>query len=166
MGFSEKAHSQIPPQRPHRPEYRYIRFILCTSAGSLLVIDITENIGEMASEDGTCSSLAAPADGSSDTDPDVHLQWHTALFLLRVSQEHFLTHDGVESFCNTVQSFAEKLCNGIAQKVEMILSKDEMLDEFLKQDVLDACKPGTLFYGLTGRYARENYYETHFNYKV
>ena len=36
----------------------------------------------------------------------------------------------------------------------------------MKEEILDACKPGDLFEGLTARHSRELYYEAHLNYKV
>ena len=99
-----------------------------------------------------------------EDDPDI--SWQNALFLLRVSQEHSLTHDGVNSFCEIVQTFTETLCHNIAEKIKVILRDATTLGQSMEQDVLDACKPGMLFEGLTSRHSREQYYETCFNYKV
>ena len=104
-------------------------------------------------------------DNSHQVAVDVDEKWDSALFLLRVTQEHSLTYEGVDLFCDTVQSFTEKVCENIATKI------DEAIDKYpetqaLKQEFLEACNPGNLFEGLTTRSSRERYYEAHFNYKV
>ena len=99
---------------------------------------------------------------------DIDAQWDSALFLLRVTEEHSLSYEGVASLCNSVQSFTEKVSQTIEEKVERILSSNigSALDEGMKEEILDACKPGDLFEGLTARHSRELYYEAHLNYKV
>ena len=54
------------------------------------------------------------------------------------------------------------------REVERILSSNigSALDEGMKEEILDACKPGDLFEGLTARHSRELYYEAHLNYKL
>lgn len=96
---------------------------------------------------------------------DVDEKWDNALFLLRVAQEHSLTYEGVNKFCDTIQSFTEKVCESIATKIDATISKNPETHTF-RQEFLEACKPGNLFEGLTTRNSRECYYETHFNYKV
>lgn len=92
-------------------------------------------------------------------------QWDSAQFLLRATEEHSLTHDGIESLCNSVQSFVERVCNKVAEKVESSLCK-VAIDPKLKEEVKEACNPGDLFKGLKSRYSREKYYEDHFNFMV
>ena len=54
---------------------------------------------------------------------DVDEKWDSALFLLRVAQEHSLTYEGVDKFCDTIQSFTEKVCESIATKIDAAISK-------------------------------------------
>ena len=104
-------------------------------------------------------------DHSHQLPPDVDEKWDNALFLLRVTQEHSLTYEGVNVFCDTVQSFTERVCDSIATKIDAAISSSPEIHAF-RQELLEACKPGNLFEGLTTRNSRECYYETHFNYKV
>ena len=53
----------------------------------------------------TDPSLLSSGDDHVDFLPDP--KWDSALFLLRMTEEHSLTHNGVENLCNSVQSFAE-----------------------------------------------------------
>ena len=65
-------------------------------------------------------SLLSSGDDHVNFVPDP--KWDSALFLLQVTEKHSLTHDGVESLCNSVQSFAEIVCEKIAKKIECKLN--------------------------------------------
>jgi len=101
------------------------------------------------------------------TNNAIHIddQWDNAHFLLRMSQEQSLTHNGVNSLCETVQDFADRVCEKVEQRVEVKL-RNTNLDESTIQEILSDCKPGDLFKGLKSRYSREKYYQLHFNYMV
>ena len=103
-------------------------------------------------------------DNSHQVAVDVDEKWDNALFLLRVTQEHSLTY-GVDLFCDTVQSFTEKVCENIATKIDEAINKYPETQAF-RQEFLEACNPSNLFEGLITRSSRERYYEAHFNYKV
>ena len=112
--------------------------------------------------------LMNTTDGSHNETPTVDEQWDNALFLMRVTQEHSLTHEGVESFCVTAQSFAETICEYIQKEIETVLSRrvEENVDDCLREELIDQCKVGDLFEGLTSRHSKEQYYKDHFNYTV
>ena len=95
---------------------------------------------------------------------EVDQQWESAHFLLHVTEEHSLTHSGVDSFCESTQQFVDKVCSQVSERVKTVLPAD--VDSTLRQSLLAACKPGSLFTGLTTRYSREKYYSETFNYVV
>ena len=86
--------------------------------------------------------LMDTTDGSLNETPTVDEQWDNALFLMRVTQEHSLTHEGAESFCVTAQSFAETICERIQKGIETVLSRrvDENVDDCLREELRDQCK--------------------------
>ena len=81
-----------------------------------------------------------------------------------MAEEHSLTHAGVDSFCQSIQYFVDKVCAQISKKVEASLLPS--VDSQHVQEALAACSPGDLFAGLKSRYNREKYYCDHFNYVV
>ena len=128
-----------------------------------------------------CDSIATKIDAAISSSPDIHAfmnYWKpasVAVSLTRNSRDcyyethfnykHSLTYEGVDVFCDTVQSFTERVCDSIATKIDAAISSSPEIHAF-RQELLEACKPGNLFEGLTTRNSRECYYETHFNYKV
>lgn len=92
-------------------------------------------------------------------------QWDNAHFLLRMTHEQSLTHDGVNSLCEAVQDFTDRVCEKVEQRVEVKLRNTD-IDESTIRDILSDCKPGDLFEGLKSRHNREKYYQLHFNYMV
>ena len=50
--------------------------------------------------------------------PEIDPLWDSAHFLLQATEEHSLTHDGVESLCNTVQLYVKRVCQKISEKVD------------------------------------------------
>ena len=80
----------------------------------------------------TDPSLLSSGDDHVDFVPDP--KWDSALFLLRVTEEHSLTHDSVENLCNSVQSFAEIVSEKVAKKIECKLNSSG----FLRCDVRDS----------------------------
>ena len=54
------------------------------------------------------------------------------LFLLRVTEEHSLTHDGVENLCNSVQSFAEIVSEKVAKMIECKLNSAEVSSDVMQ----------------------------------
>ena len=91
-------------------------------------------------------------------------QWESAHFLLHATEEHSLTHSGVDSLCESTQRFVDKVCSQVSERIKALLPVD--VDSALRQSLLAACKPGDLFTGLTTRYSREKYYCEAFNYVV
>lgn len=95
---------------------------------------------------------------------EVDQQWESARFLLRMTEEHSLTHTGVDSFCESTQWFVENVCSQIKSRIATYLAPS--VDSSLQKDILAACNPGDLFAGLKSRYNREKFYRDHFNYVV
>ena len=109
--------------------------------------------------------LSGPgADNLVPAREEVGQQWESARFLLHVTEEHSLTHSGVESFCESTQRFVDKICSQVSEKINTLLPAN--VDSALRQSLPAACKPGELFIGLTTRYSREKYYSEAFNYVV
>lgn len=102
------------------------------------------------------------SDNTEDLEMDIGQEWESARFLLKATEEYSLTHSGVDSFCECIQSFVDDISSQISKKVESQLP--ESLPS--KQSIVASCQPGDLFEGLTTRYKREKYYEDTFNYVV
>ena len=79
-------------------------------------------------------------------------EWNSAQFLLRVTEEHSLTHNGVDSLCDSVQWFVDGLCARITEKVRHSLLSNEVTDSVITEDILSVCNPGNLFPNLKSRY--------------
>ena len=118
---------------------------------------------------------------STDNEEEVDQHWESARFLLRMTEEHSLTHAGVDSFCDSTQWFVENICSQISKRVEASLppsvdsqhrkdiveaSLPPSVDSQHRKDILQECIPGDLFAGLKSRYSREKYYCDHINYVV
>lgn len=93
-------------------------------------------------------------------------QWDDALFLLRISQEHSLTHHGISDICETMQSYAEMLCHEVAQKIEKKLATIDGIGPAITEELISLCEPSDRFASLKSRHLREKYYERHYNYVV
>lgn len=97
---------------------------------------------------------------------EVEQKWECARFLLKATEEHFLTHEGIESLCDSIQTFVEQVTDEIAMKVERKLANSQ-LDINTQQEIVAACTPPQdLFPGLRSRYLREQFYENKFHYVV
>lgn len=100
----------------------------------------------------------------ADNEAEVDQRWESARFLLHMTEEHSLTHAGVDSFCESTQLFVEKVCSQISERIEANLPPS--VDAQHREDILKECIPGELFAGLKTRYSREKYYCDQFNYVV
>ena len=70
---------------------------------------------------------------------EVDQKWESARFLLHVTEEHSLTHSGVDSFCESTQRFVDKVCSQVSERIEAQLPVT--IDSALRQSLLAACKP-------------------------
>ena len=91
-------------------------------------------------------------------------RWDKAKFLLRVTEENNLTHFGVDSLCDSVQWLVDSITCDIKEKIKTEIP--ESVTEEQKSDILNACNPGDIFFGLKSRYLREKYYDNFFKYVV
>ena len=91
-------------------------------------------------------------------------RWDKAKFLLRVTEEHNLTHHGVDSICDSVQWLVDSIIFELKNKIKAEIPEDVNAEG--KSNILDACNPGDIFFGLKTRYLREKYYENYFKYVV
>lgn len=86
-------------------------------------------------------------------------KWKCAKFLLHVTEEHHLTHDGVTNLSNSVQWLVNSLFSQVKERITAHLS-----DTVDKETILKICEPGDIFSGLNTRYLREKFYKEHFNF--
>ncbi len=100
----------------------------------------------------------------SDDEMDIAIgqEWESARFLLKSTEEFSLTHNGVDRFCECIQSFVDNVCSQISKNIDSQLPESLPL----KQSIVASCQPGDLFKGLTTRYKREKYYVDTFDYVV
>ncbi len=136
---------------------------------SIYVIFAVEDVATVYdASDGEQLSMDWLEDGNGDDSADdVDPNWDSALFLLRTTEEHALTHAGVGSLCDSAQWLIDSVSGKIAQKVEASLDALETpLDTTVRHSILSACQPGQIFPGLSARYSREAFYKDHFNYVV
>lgn len=47
---------------------------------------------------------------------EIYKNWDTALFLLRVTCEHSLTHEGVNKISQSIQDYTEAICANAAKR--------------------------------------------------
>ena len=68
--------------------------------------------------------------GEQQTANNIHVddQWDNAQFLLRMTQEQSLTHDRVNNLCETVQDFADGVCEKVEQRIEVKLRNTNLDD--------------------------------------
>lgn len=91
-------------------------------------------------------------------------KWNSALFLLRVTQENSLTHDGVDKICESVQWFVDDVLDDVLANVKHELASTvEQIDLEVQRNILGALQSSNIFDGLN---SREKYYEHQFNYVV
>ena len=88
----------------------------------------------------------------------------SALFLMRVSDELSLTHNGIDKLCSATQWFIDSVSDSIADKVQQHLSQSGI--SICENDIKEVCHPGEVFGKLSSRYYRESYYESAFHYVV
>lgn len=98
------------------------------------------------------------------SDEVVDQNWECAKFLLRVTEEHHLTHDGVGSLSDSVQWLVDSLFMQVTDKLKSQIPETVSQEE--REAILKTCDPGDLFSELNSRYLREKYYKNHFNYVV
>lgn len=91
-------------------------------------------------------------------------QWGCAKFLLRVTEEHHLTHNGIDSLCDSIQWLLDSIVSQMTEKLKSQIP--EVVNQTERDAILATCEVGDLFLGLKSRYLREKYYETYFNYVV
>ena len=88
------------------------------------------------------------------------LKWKCAKFLLHVTEEHHLTHDGVTNLSNSVQWLVDSL---FSERISAHLSDTVDVD---KETILKICEPGDIFLGLNTQHLREKFYKERFNFVV
>lgn len=81
-------------------------------------------------------------------------KWQKAKFLLRVTEEHALTHHGVNNLCDSVQWLVDTLSSETTERIKVLLPDDTNTE--LRKQIFDACKPGDVFDGLNTRFLRES----------
>ena len=90
-------------------------------------------------------------------------KWKCTKFLLHVTEEHHLTHDGVTNLSNSVQWLVDSLFSQVKERMSTHLSDTLDID---KETLLKMCEPGDIFSGLNTRHLREKFYKERFNYVV
>ena len=90
-------------------------------------------------------------------------KWKCAKFLLHVTEEHHLTHDGVTNLSNSVQWLVDSLFSQVKERMSAHLSDTQGVD---KETLFKMCEPGDIFLGLNTRHLREKFYKERFNYVV
>ena len=90
-------------------------------------------------------------------------KWRCAKFLLHVTEEHHLTHDGVTNLSNSVQWLVDSLFSQVKERISACLSDTVNVD---KETILKMCESGDIFSGLNTRYLREKFYKEQFNFVV
>ena len=71
--------------------------------------------------------------------------WKCAKFLLHVTEEHHLTHDGVTNLANSVQWLVDSLFSQAKERISTHLHDTVTVD---KEELLKICEPGDIFSGL------------------
>ena len=102
-------------------------------------------------------------DWLSESDSFEDEKWKCAKFLLHVTEEHHLTHDGVTNISNSVQWLVDSLYSLVKERISIHLSNTVEVD---KETLLKVCEPGDIFSGLNTQHLREKFYKEHFNYVV
>ena len=127
-----------------------------------------ETTGHPAGDDLMISSMHTimpdDTEASMRTTFEMDNKWQKAKFLLRVTEEHALTHHGVNNLCDSVQWLVDTLSSETTERIKVLLPDDTNTE--LRKQIFDACKPGDVFDGLNTRFLREKYYENYFNYVV
>ena len=90
-------------------------------------------------------------------------KWKCAKFLLHVTEEHHLTHDGVTNLSNSVQWLVDSLFAQVKERISAHLSDTVDVD---KETILKICEPDDIFLGLNTRHLREKFYRECFNFVV
>lgn len=90
-------------------------------------------------------------------------KWKCAKFLLHVTEEHHLTHDGVTNLSNSVQWLVDSLFSQVKERITAHLSDTVDVD---KETILKICEPGDIFSGLNTRHLRQKFYKERFNFVV
>lgn len=142
--------------------------IICIAIGSDQA-DHDETISPAsAGDDFMISSMHTmmpdDTEASMGTTFEMDNKWQKAKFLLRVTEEHALTHHGVNNLCDSVQWLVDYLSSETTERIKVLLPDDTNAE--LRKQIFDACKPGDVFDGLNTRFLREKYYENYFNYVV
>ena len=70
-------------------------------------------------------------------------KWKCAKFLLHVTEEHHLTHDGVTNLTHSVQWLIDSLFSQVKERMSAHLSETQGID---KETLLKMCEPGDIFW--------------------
>ena len=120
--------------------------------------DHDQNSDQQLQEAGNDDYLAMDENDSFEDE-----KWKFAKFLLHVTEEHHLTHDGVTNLSNSVQWLVDSLFSQVKEKMSAHLSDTVNVD---REAILKICEPGDIFSGLNTRYLREKFYKERFNFVV
>ena len=94
--------------------------------------------------DNTSSTLDEQMDSDHDASAtETDEKWENARFLLKITQEHSLSHEGVDRMCDSIQSVVDTVCERIREKLEQTIVTGGEISEDIKKQVLDTCQPGT-----------------------
>lgn len=142
--------------------------IMCIATGSGEQTDQDDETTGPAGDDFMIGSMHTmmpdDTEASVGTTFEIDDKWQKAKFLLRVTEEHALTHHGVNNLCDSVQWLVDYLSSETTERIKVLLPDDTNAE--IKKQIFDACKPGDVFDGLNTRFLREKYYENYFNYVV
>ena len=72
-------------------------------------------------------------------------KWKCAKFLLHVTEEHHIMHDGVTTLSNSVPWLVDSLFSQVKERISAHLSDAVNVD---KETILRMCEPGDIFSGL------------------
>jgi len=62
--------------------------------------------------------------GESD---NLNMQWEGAKFLLRVTEEHKLTYNGVDNLCDSIQWLVDRVLSSLFNEIEQNASRSPFL---------------------------------------
>jgi len=92
-------------------------------------------------------------------------KWTCVKFLLRVAEDHHLTHEGVSNLSNSVQWLVDLLFSQLKEKIYSYLSESNLVSVD-KDALLSMCESDDILSGLYSQYLREKFCTESFNYAV